>query len=173
MMSFAPNATDCGHRWWPAWRLSDDGPGARRSISIGRHPKPLSIFRPRAASGPGPASPRLCCKTPKMACSVSAKRETKRKSLINMSSSALPKLPVGSSLVAVVPRRLFDRRAHSPENLSPVIQKEFCNTIPPTTDTSHCSLHAAPHLLGMATRLHQETFHGQARRQDRSHQRRH
>jgi len=35
-----------------------------------------------------------------------------------------------------------------------LIQKEFCNTIPPTTDTSHCSLHAAPHLLGMATRLH-------------------
>src|SRR5277367_1344813 len=27
------------------------------------------------------------------------------------------------------PARLFDRRAHSPENLSPVIQKEFCNTI--------------------------------------------
>jgi hypothetical protein len=32
------------------------------------------------------------------------------------------------------PARLFDRRAHSPENLSPVIQKEFCNPIPPTTD---------------------------------------
>src|SRR5271156_5120425 len=43
-----------------------------------------------------------------MACSVfSAKRDTKRKSPINMFSSALPKLPVGSSLVAVVPRTIF------------------------------------------------------------------
>ena len=32
------------------------------------------------------------------------------------------------------PARLFDRRAHSPENLSPVIQKEFCNTIEGRTD---------------------------------------
>src|SRR5271163_2813178 len=43
-----------------------------------------------------------------MACSVfSAKRDTKRKSPINMFSSALPKLPVGSSLVAMVPRTIF------------------------------------------------------------------
>ena len=27
------------------------------------------------------------------------------------------------------PARLFDRRTHSPENLSSVVQKEFCNTI--------------------------------------------
>jgi hypothetical protein len=27
------------------------------------------------------------------------------------------------------PTSIFDRRAYSPENLSSVIQKEFCNTI--------------------------------------------
>jgi hypothetical protein len=27
------------------------------------------------------------------------------------------------------PARLFDHRAHRPENLSSVVQKEFCNTI--------------------------------------------
>jgi hypothetical protein len=49
----------------------------------------------------------LCCKTPKMAFSdFSAKRATKRQSPINVSSSALPKLPVSSSLVAVVPRTI-------------------------------------------------------------------
>jgi hypothetical protein len=35
---------------------------------------------------------------------------------------------------AVAPARLFDRRVHSPENLSSVIQKEFCNTIWHQTD---------------------------------------
>jgi hypothetical protein len=30
-------------RGFVLWRLSDDGPGARRSISIGRHPKPSTI----------------------------------------------------------------------------------------------------------------------------------
>ena len=74
---------------------------------------------------------RLCCKTPKMAWSdFSAKRATKRQSPIDVSSSALPKLPVSSSPVpAVPPTRLFARRAYSPENLSSVIQKEFCNKI--------------------------------------------
>jgi hypothetical protein len=32
------------------------------------------------------------------------------------------------------PVRLFDRRAHSPENFSSMIQKEFCNTIEVTAD---------------------------------------
>jgi hypothetical protein len=38
------------------------------------------------------------------------------------------------------PARLFDRRAYSPENLSSVIQKEFCNTIPSTADFSAVSV---------------------------------
>jgi hypothetical protein len=37
----------------------------------------------------------------------SAKRATKRQSLIDVSSGALPKLPVSSSLVAVVPRTII------------------------------------------------------------------
>jgi len=64
-----------------------------------------------------------------LAAFFSAKRGTKRKSPINMSSSALPKLPVDHHLLLWSPARLFDRRAHSSENLSPVIQKEFSNTI--------------------------------------------
>src|SRR5260370_40328413 len=43
-----------------------------------------------------------------MACSdFSAKRVTKRQSPIDVSSSALPKLPVSSSLVAVVPHTII------------------------------------------------------------------
>ena len=42
-----------------------------------------------------------------------------------------------------MPARLFDRRAHSPENLSSVIQKEFCNTIPPKADKFKASRHFA------------------------------
>src|ERR1700736_635608 len=43
-----------------------------------------------------------------MACSdFSAKRGTKRQLTIDMSSSALPKLPVSSSLVAVVPQAII------------------------------------------------------------------
>jgi hypothetical protein len=69
---------------------------------------PIALFGHGAMFDLSPLYARLCCKTPKMACSVfSAKRETKQKSPINMSSGALPKLPVGSSLVAVVPRTII------------------------------------------------------------------
>jgi hypothetical protein len=45
-----------------------------------------------------------------------------------MSSSALPKSPVSSSPIDVVPTSLFDRRAYWPEKLCSVMQ-DFCNTI--------------------------------------------
>src|SRR6202171_3993469 len=55
-----------------------------------------------------PLSGGLCCKTPKMAWSdFSAKRATKRQSPIDVSSSALPKLPVSSSPVAAVPHTII------------------------------------------------------------------
>jgi len=38
------------------------------------------------------------------------------------------------------PAQLSDRRARNPENLSSVIQKEFCNTIPSTADLSAVSV---------------------------------
>ena len=49
------------------------------------------------------------------------------KSPIDVSSPAIPRLPVSSSLVAIVPARIFDRRAYGPEELSSVIQKEFAH----------------------------------------------
>jgi hypothetical protein len=70
-----------------------------------------------------------------MACSdFSAKRAVKRQSPIDVFSSALPKLPVSSSLVAMVPHTIMARRALSPENSSSVIQKQFCNTIEDKAD---------------------------------------
>src|SRR5258708_12777909 len=73
---------------------------------------------------------RQCSKTPKMACSdFSAKRATKRQSPIDVSSSALPKLPVSSSLVAVVPHTIIRSPRPQPGKFVLVIQKDFCNTI--------------------------------------------
>jgi hypothetical protein len=56
-----------------------------------------------------------CCKTPKMFWSdFSAKRATKRQSTIDVSSSALPKLPVSSSPVAAVPPHDYSFAAPQP-----------------------------------------------------------
>jgi hypothetical protein len=70
-----------------------------------------------------------------MACSdFSAKRVTKRQSPIDVSSSALPKLPVSSSLVAVVPHTIIRSSRPQPGKFVFSDPKEFCNTIPSTAD---------------------------------------
>jgi hypothetical protein len=71
-----------------------------------------------------------------MACSdFSAKRATKRQSPIDVSSSALPKLPVSSSLVAVVPRTIIRSPRPQPGNFVFTDPKRVLQQNLPVTDS--------------------------------------
>src|SRR5277367_2009784 len=70
-----------------------------------------------------------------MACSVFSRKEIPSENRQSICSQARYRsCRWVHHLLLWSPVRFFDRRAHSPENLSSMIQKEFCNTISGVAD---------------------------------------
>ena len=93
----------------PDTLMQDRSPPARRNL-LATHGRTIHAGQSRHFDRASLTSglPRIVLQNSKMARSIfSAKRATKRQSPIDVSSSALPKLPVSSSPVAAVPHMII------------------------------------------------------------------
>jgi hypothetical protein len=73
--------------------------------------------------------PIVLQKSQKLQLLNSRQERNKRQSPFDRAANPLPESPVSLACGDVVPTSLFNRRAHASENLRPMPQKDFCNTI--------------------------------------------